>query len=209
MHAQSRCRRPRRPSVPPSINLPQFGGSKLPILSYRPRTADPYYSSEAVRGRGCRRVPQRREPSQPLPLPERLGGTDIVTSSGHHSQRCCFRHTDRPTHTHTRTCSVAAEHVDVDALPLANEREHAKLDVAVKHNLRGVSTMVLTLFSLWNTKVTELAVVVSGPHAAEHVPVNSSGSKREAIPIKNHDVQSLIRWIHVPYPGGFQTGARS
>ena len=36
----------------------------------------------------------------------------------------------------------------------------------------------------------------------------SSGFKREAMPIKNHDVQSLIRWIHVPCPGGFQTGAR-
>ena len=39
-------------------------------------------------------------------------------------------------------------------------------------------------------------------------PKVSSGFKREAIPIKNHDVQSLIRWIHVPCPGGFQTGAR-
>ena len=36
----------------------------------------------------------------------------------------------------------------------------------------------------------------------------SSGFKRDAMPIKNHDVQSLIRWIHVPCPGGFQTGAR-
>ena len=35
-----------------------------------------------------------------------------------------------------------------------------------------------------------------------------SSFKREGIPIKNHDVQSLIRWIHVPCPGGFQTGAR-
>ena len=35
-----------------------------------------------------------------LPLPERLGGIDKLTSSGHHSQRCCF-HTDRPTHNHT------------------------------------------------------------------------------------------------------------
>ena len=49
-------------------------------------------------GRGCRRVPQRQEPAQPLPLPERLGGTNKLTSSGHHSQRCCF-HSDRPTHT--------------------------------------------------------------------------------------------------------------
>ena len=39
-------------------------------------------------GRGCRRVPQRREPAQPPPLPIRLGGTDMFTSSGHHSQRC-------------------------------------------------------------------------------------------------------------------------
>ena len=29
----------------------------------------------------------------------------------------------------------------------------------------------------------------------------SSGFKREAIPFKNHDAQSLIRWIHVPHPG--------
>ena len=49
------------------------------------------------------RVPQRREPAQPPPLPIRLGGTDMFTFSGHHSQRCCF-HTDRPTDVllHTR-----------------------------------------------------------------------------------------------------------
>ena len=57
-------------------------------------------SGEAVRG--CRRVHQRQQPAaaQPLPLPERLGGIDKLTSSGHHSQRCCF-HTDRPTDKHT------------------------------------------------------------------------------------------------------------
>ena len=30
----------------------------------------------------------------------------------------------------------------------------------------------------------------------------SSGFNRGAIPLNNHDVQSLIRWSHVPYPGG-------
>ena len=57
--------------------------------------------------RWFRRVrPQRREPDnevKPLPLPERLGGIDILTPSGHHSQRCCFHTifipTDRPTYT--------------------------------------------------------------------------------------------------------------
>ena len=51
---------------------------------------------------GCRRVHQRQEPAQPLPLPERLGGIDERTSSGHHSQRCCF-HTDRPTQSNTQS----------------------------------------------------------------------------------------------------------
>ena len=34
----------------------------------------------------------------------------------------------------------------------------------------------------------------------------SSGFKREAIPIKNHDLQLLIRGIHVPHPGGLNRG---
>ena len=32
----------------------------------------------------------------------------------------------------------------------------------------------------------------------------SSGFKRKAIPIKNHDAQSLIRWSHVPFLGAPQ-----
>jgi hypothetical protein len=68
-----------------TTNLPKSRGQ----IHWYPRVP----SDEAVRG--CRRVHQRREPAQPPPLPERLGGNNILVL-GHHSQRCCF-HTDRPT----------------------------------------------------------------------------------------------------------------
>ena len=47
--------------------------------------------------------------------------------------------------------------------------------------------------------ISTRALVTSGQKQGAAV---SRGFKREAIPIKNHDVQSLIRWIQVPHPGG-------
>ena len=65
------------------------------------------------------------------------------------------------------------------------------------------------------TIVTEHPVRLTPPlsggfvgYATYEIDAVSSGFKREAMPIKNNDVQSLICWSHVPCPGGFQTGAR-
>jgi hypothetical protein len=72
------------PTQPTSNSLPKSRGQ----AHWYPRIP----SDEAVRG--CRRVHQRREPTQPPPLPKRLGGNNILVL-GQHAQRCCF-HTDRP-----------------------------------------------------------------------------------------------------------------
>ena len=78
---------------------PMAEGPEVPYMFIYIRVIIQSLPPSGEAGRGCRRVPQRQEPAQPLPLPERLGGIDKLTSSGHHSQRCCF-HTDRPTYTY-------------------------------------------------------------------------------------------------------------
>ena len=58
-------------------------------------------SSEA--GRGCRRVPQRQEPAQPLPLPIRLGGTKNILIHVLWTPLTVLLFSYRPTDTHTHT----------------------------------------------------------------------------------------------------------
>ena len=61
-------------------------------------------------------------------------------------------------------------------------------------------TTPLTAQAVFTTSiVVAIGLLESWPARSWSFAV-SSGFKREAIPIKNHDVQSLIRWIHVPCP---------
>ena len=141
---------------------------------------------------------------------------------------CCIRHSCE----HWRCAGAATDddHFDFYVRPLprswhttpglrAQANQRARDAVTAAAEKVAADAARATYLEAWHTR----SDAISAEHAAAReqcvtlaqkqvtlaaVRAVSSGFKREAIPIKNHDVQSLIRWIHVPCPGGFQTGAR-